>query len=248
MEILVVDDHPIVRAALVETLRDLDSLVLIVEARDGAEALARSDECSSLDLVLLDLGLPDADGLTILSKLRANHPTIPIVVFSAHDDVPTVNAAFDAGAMGFITKSSSRDCVVNAINLVLGGDPFLPASVLAQRSSAAPLPAAPGPASDDVRAKVLATLTPQQKRVLSCLQRGMPNKTIARELEKRTGTPISDKTVRAHVTAILNKLGVSTRLEAVVRASTLGIRSTDLLDSTSAGSPPGPSANAGAKP
>lgn len=231
MKILVVDDHPIIRVALSEALRGLGTPVEVVEARTGAEAVSRASEHPSWDLVLLDLGLPDCDGFTVLGALRASHPSVPVVVFSAADDPRTVTRAINAGAMGFIPKTSSSAGLVNAIRVVLDGEVYLPASVLAPHDRVAPCGAGLTESRGDRAALVLQRLTVQQKRVLSYLMQGMPNKVISTELEKVTGRPIAVATVKAHVSAVINGLDVSSRTQAVIRATALGIHLADLLDS-----------------
>ena len=135
MKILVVDDHPLIREALKQVLSTLDSDIRVLEAQSAKEGFAVSGVHPDLHLILLDLGLPGEDGMEALPLFRARAPQVPVVVFSAHDDPETVRRAIDAGAMGFIPKTSSNALLVNALRFVLAGGIYLPLEVLRQPSS-----------------------------------------------------------------------------------------------------------------
>ncbi|GAB4182583.1 MAG: response regulator transcription factor [Rhodocyclaceae bacterium] len=204
MKILVVDDHPLIRSALRYALAELDTGVDLLDASDGASALRELDAHPDLDLVLLDLALPDMDGLQALKALRERSPAVPIVVLSASEDPEAVRAALDAGAMGFVPKSSSNQVMLSALRLVLSGGVYVPLQALsADRSGAHP-------------AAELG-LTQRQAEVLALMVQGKPNKLICRELGLAQGT------VKIHVTAILKALDVSNRTQAVIKANRLGL-------------------------
>lgn len=130
MKILVIDDHVLIREALRGVLRELKGeATIIIEAADARQAireLEQNEQQGSVDLILLDLGLPDRDGFEMLGELGARYPTIPVVVLSAYRDRATVTRALDAGALGFIPKSSHRDVMLSAFNLVFAGGIYLP--------------------------------------------------------------------------------------------------------------------------
>jgi DNA-binding NarL/FixJ family response regulator len=200
--IIIVDDHPLFRAALRQTLLAGDADTIMEEAGDLAAldaALAADRDC---DLVLLDLNVPGAHGFSGLLLLRAQYPEVPVMVVSAVDDAGVVQRAFELGVAGYLGKSTDPAEIRRAIAQVLAGDIYMPAGAEA---------AAPDPQSNLLHR--LASLTPQQVRVLMMLKDGLMNKQIAYALS------ISEATVKAHVSAILQKLGVESRTQAVIVAA-----------------------------
>ena len=221
MKILIVDDHPLIREALRHVLTALDDKFDLLEAEDGATAFAAVDAHPELDLVLLDLALPDIDGFDALAQLRETHPGVPIVVLSASDQPDTVMRAIDAGAMGFIPKTSSNQLLLNALKQVLSGHVYLPADVL-HRHQGMPEQTLQRAAAAQRSGEALAPrdigLTARQAQVLAVLVQGPPNEQICRALDLAEGT------VKIHVTAILKALNVSNRTQAVIAVGKLGLK------------------------
>lgn len=201
-EILIADDHPLFRSALQQALSmGLGAEAHLVEVASIAELETRLNEKRDWDLVLLDLNMPGAYGFSGLVLLRGQYPQIPVVMVSAQEEVAVVQRSREFGASGFIPKSSPLETIQEAVRAVLDGDTWWPP----QAEEAAAL-------SEDVRAasEGLASLTPQQFRVLTMVCEGLLNKQIAYELS------VSEATVKAHVTAIFRKLGVRTRTQAAL--------------------------------
>jgi DNA-binding NarL/FixJ family response regulator len=230
LKILVVDDHPMMADALRLALLTLERAADVVCVGDLASALAATAD-DTFDLALLDLGLPDCAGHDGLARLRDERPYLPVVVVSGASDPETIVSALDLGAMGFIPKTSSREVILNAVRLVASGGIFVPVEVLKARSTrpaafdatTAPLPGAGAPAASGAAALTPAALglTPRQGDVLSLVLKGLSNKLIARKLE------IAEGTVKVHVTAVLQALNVSTRTQALIAATRLGLRLED---------------------
>jgi DNA-binding NarL/FixJ family response regulator len=176
----------------------------IDEAGSFEELTALLDQDSDVDLVLLDLTMPGISGFSGLIYLRAQFPAIPVVIVSASDDGGTIRQSLDFGASGFIPKRFGVDTLRDAITKVLGGDVWVPADT--------DLSSATDPELVRLRDR-LVTLTPQQVRVLMMLSEGLLNKQIAYELG------VSEATIKAHVSAILQKLGVESRTQAVIAAA-----------------------------
>ncbi|AVO54623.1 response regulator transcription factor ErdR [Ectopseudomonas mendocina] len=201
-EILIADDHPLFRSALQQALTlGLGPQVRLVEAASIAELEACLAEKNDWDLVLLDLNMPGAYGFSGLVLLRGQYPQIPVVMISAQEEASVVNRSREFGASGFIPKSSSLEIIQQAVRQVLDGDTWWPQ--LAEE-------AAPVSAEAKAASAGLASLTPQQFRVLTMVCEGLLNKQIAYELS------VSEATVKAHVTAIFRKLGVRTRTQAAL--------------------------------
>lgn len=201
-EILIADDHPLFRSALQQALSmGLGDEAQLVEVASIAELEARLNEKRDWDLVLLDLNMPGAYGFSGLVLLRGQYPHIPVVMVSAQEEAAVVQRSREFGASGFIPKSSPLETLQEAVRAVLDGDTWWPPQV----EEAAAL-------SDEARAasEGLASLTPQQFRVLTMVCEGLLNKQIAYELS------VSEATVKAHVTAIFRKLGVRTRTQAAL--------------------------------
>jgi DNA-binding NarL/FixJ family response regulator len=174
-----------------------------------------------LDLVLLDLNLPGLRGIAALQSFRRQHPATPVVVVSSFRDRSVVTEAIRGGAVGFIPKSSSRETIVNALRLVLAGSVYIPPEVAVEEAvSDEPLTASML-GHGDAAAKL--GLTPRQGQVLALVMKGRSNKEICRELG------LAERTVKAHLTAVLNLLKVTSRTRAVIAAGRLGLDAENLL-------------------
>ena len=215
MKILVVDDHVLIREAMRGVLRELKGeAAVILEAPDSRQAMRQIEQNPDVELVLLDLGLPDRDGLEMLSDLANRYPTISVVVLSAQQDRDTVMKALDLGALGFIPKSGQREVMLSAFNLIFSGGVYIPPEILNHREPAAAARAAPAKAG--ASAADLG-LTERQMEVLALMMQGRSNKAISRVLD------LAEPTVKIHVSAILKALKVANRTEAVIAATALGL-------------------------
>ena len=203
-KLLIADDHPLFRGALREGISGLMDRAEIAEAGTFDEAVAILDRSADIDLVLLDLAMPGARGFSGLMYLRTQYPSVPVVVVSANDDPATIRRCMEFGASGFIPKTLGVEDMRAAISRILGGGLWTPPDVDLSAGSDA------GTAALMAR---MATLTPQQVRVLMMLSEGLLNKQIAYQLG------VSEATVKAHVSAILQKLGVESRTQAVIAAA-----------------------------
>lgn len=223
MKILIVDDHPLIVQGLTVALHDIDPSVESETAGSADQALAVLDQNTPLALILLDLGLPGAQGLDLLTRIREQRPEVPVVVLSANDDRETVLGSLDAGAMGFISKRSATAVLVSALQLVLSGGVYIPPQVLAAVPVAKPVsPIAPiGQSAAPEGRRVTPSdlgLTERQAEVLALLVEGKPNKIICRELQ------VSEGTVKTHVSAILRALNVGNRTQVLFALSRLGVQ------------------------
>ena len=203
---LIVDDHPMIRAAREAALTRAHPDTPVLHASDIASAEAVLTGEPNLDLVLFDLNIPGADGFAGLIRLRTAFPRVPVLVVTGHDDTPYRREARTAGAAGFVSKADDTATMLQAIAAVMAGDGFWPDD------------ATTGNNADDSVSAALVSLTPQQLRVLELLGQGLLNKQIAHELD------IVESTVKAHVSAILRKLNVHSRTQAVLLAQKLNFK------------------------
>jgi DNA-binding NarL/FixJ family response regulator len=202
--LIIADDHPLFRGALREAVSGVFAGAEIAEAGSLDEAVDLLERGVDVDLVLLDLTMPGVRGFSGLMYLRAQYPAVPVIVVSANDDPAVIRRCMEFGASGFIPKTQSIDAMRNAVGRVLSGGVWTPPDVDL------------GIGSDAETAEMVArlsTLTPQQVRVLMMLSEGLLNKQIAYELS------VSEATIKAHVSAILQKLGVESRTQAVIAAA-----------------------------
>jgi len=202
--ILIVDDHPLFVEALKLVLQNTFPNVDVAEATSIDSARAGLDKAGPFDLVLLDLSMPGTRGLDGLIELRSRHPKLPIVVVSALEDPRIIHEVMTCGAAGFISKSTRGADLGKAIREVMAGSVVLPKGYEPPQADAS--------STTDLAAR-LATLTPQQVRVLQMLRQGLLNKQIAYDLG------VGETTVKAHVSEILRKLKVSSRTQAVIEAA-----------------------------
>ena len=202
--LVIADDHPLFRGALREAMAGLLEAVDIAEAGTFDDVVALLDRGGDIDLVLLDLAMPGVRGFSGLIYIRAQFPSVPVIVVSANDDPAAIRRCMEFGASGFIPKTLSVDAMREAISGILSGGVWTPADV----------DLSPGSDADTAALMArMATLTPQQVRVLMMLSEGLLNKQIAYQLS------VSEATVKAHVSAILQKLNVESRTQAVIAAA-----------------------------
>jgi len=198
--IIIADDHPLFRSALAHAVGKVWPEAAVIEASSAAEARAALADAAA-EALLLDLHMADSSGLSALMDLRQDYPALPIVIVSASEEPRVAAAAAQLGAAGFIPKSASLEAIREGLAAVQGGDGWFPA----------------GEAGTDDDLARIASLTPAQRRILGAIRQGLLNKQIAYELA------ISEATVKAHITAILRKLGVNSRTQAVLLAAKLDV-------------------------
>ena len=214
MRILLVDDHTLFREALLHVLRQFDDTAVVIEASTAREAIRLAAHYHDLDLILLDLTLPGLNGLSALPELHELRPTAPLVILSASEDSVDVRQALDAGAMGYIPKSSSSHEMITALRLVLAGEVYVSPAMLAAveglEAVAVQVTAAAVRESAD-------GLTPRQLEVLRLMAQGLSNKGICKRLN------VAEGTVKLHVTAIMRALNTCNRTQAVIEATRRGL-------------------------
>ncbi len=205
--ILIADDHPLFRDALRRAVLQVLPQACLQEADNVMALMELASHYSQADLLLLDLNMPGAHGFSALAHVRAVFPALPVIVVSAREEPALMRRAIGHGAAGFIPKSADIATIGEALNTVLEGETWLPPGVAAHGTGLDP--------EEEDLAKRIAELTPQQYRVLTMVCNGLLNKQIAYELD------VSEATVKAHMTAILRKLGAHSRTQAVLLAGRL---------------------------
>ena len=204
--LVIADDHPLFRDALRLTIAQTFSDAEIAEA-DSFDSLREALEAApETDLVLLDLNMPGMQGFSGLAFLRAQFAAVPVAIISANEEPRSIRLALELGAVGYIAKSATPAEIRSALSALLAGESWTPAAIDLRRHAED---------SDGQLASGLARLTPQQVRVLMMLSEGLANKQIAHALD------VSEATVKAHVSAVLQKLGADNRTQAVILARRL---------------------------
>ena len=207
LKVLLADDHALFREGLRMVLEELgNGPITVIEASSFNQALDVTQQTPDLALVLLDLSMPDMDGLSGVQTFRRAAPRVPVVVLTANDDPRTMKRALEHGARGYITKSSSTQIMRDGIAAVLRGETFVTPSLSLARER-----------NGEGPARLLDKLTPRQVDVLAMIRQGKSNKEIGRELN------LAEITVKMHVTAILKVLAVQNRTQAAILAEQIGL-------------------------
>jgi DNA-binding NarL/FixJ family response regulator len=217
LNVMIVDDHPMMRGAMRDQVELLDDEVAVEHASTLAEACRALAVNARRDLAVVDLNLPDATGLQALDVIRVRFPEVPVIVVSGTVERDAARRCLASGAMGFIPKSLSLDRIGPAIRSVLQGKPYAPAEAMVEAAGGWP----PRPPAGPVPEVAMPSLTERQRDVLQLIMKGLPNKLICRQLQLAEGT------VKVHVSAVLKALGVRSRTQAVVAANRIGMRSRD---------------------
>jgi DNA-binding NarL/FixJ family response regulator len=210
MKVLLADDHALFREGVRLVLESLvEGPLDVVEASDFIQALAAVRGDQAVEIGLVDLNMPGMDGFSGIEALKRANPGLHLVVVSASEEPRDVRRALDAGAQGYIAKSSSSAAMLDGIRVVLSGETYLSPNLLTGE-----IPVAKSAQDSDL---VKQTLTPRQRDVLAMLRQGKSNKEIARDLD------LAEITVKLHVTAILRALGVENRTQAAILAARIGL-------------------------
>lgn len=212
MRILLADDHAMVRDGLVPFLERLQPGAQVVEAGNFPEAQAAVRAHADIGLVILDLYMPGMNGLNGLAQLRAEFPSLPIVILSGSTKPEDALQAIEHGASGFVPKTMRGETILGVLRLVLSGEKYIPPFLFDYRETAAQ-PAAPAP----LPGSPLSGLTPRERDILEMIVDGAPNKVIARELN------LQEVTVKAHLRNMFRKLDVANRTEAARIALLAGV-------------------------
>jgi DNA-binding NarL/FixJ family response regulator len=223
MQILMVDDQFLIRESLRSVLKEAKPEAIVHEASDCGQAMQIISDHPDINLILLDLSLPDRDGFSVLCELRERHPSISVVILSGLQDRDNVKRALDLGASGFIPKSGRREVMLGALQLIFAGGLYIPPQILASSDAYDASPPVKG--SQAVASLSDIGLTDRQLEVLALIMQGKNNKVICRSLD------LAESTVKNTVTAIYKALKVSTRTEAVIAVNALGWKLPDVHSS-----------------
>lgn len=215
MKILLADDHPLFREGVRHVLAQLDDHVEIIDAHDHPSLFAAAASHGDLDLALVDLNMPGMEGHEAIVRFRAEFPDIPLVILSATETRADIQRALNAGALGYIQKSSPSRVILDALEQVLAGGLYIPPAMADTLST-----------HDDRASSLFPHLTSRQLEVLKLLVHGNPNKTIGQKLG------LSEGTVKIHMGAIFRALNVSNRTEATIAARNLGLIAVDSNDAS----------------
>ena len=211
MKLLIVDDHPTMRAGLAALFAQSETGTVVLEAGSGAEGLELAQAHPELDAVFVDLMMPGMDGMAAVQEFVRRHPQLPVIVLSSSEDAGDVRRALGYGALGYIPKSASAQTILSAFRLVMSGNVYVPPLLLQGA------PAAAGEAAPFRGSGGMSRLTERQMEVLKLVCEGLSNKEICRRLG------LSDSTVKAHVSAIFKSLDVVNRMQAVRVAREAGV-------------------------
>jgi len=204
IRVLVVDDHSVVRRGLVELFETAEDIDVVGDAADGAAAIEAAGRLRP-DIVLMDLSMPGLDGVEATRRIRADHPEVAVVILTSFSEQPRILGAIDAGAVGYLLKDAEPDELLRGVRSAAAGEaPFSPKAAKALLSLGA-------------QRQVAADLSDREREVLGCVVEGLPNKLIARRLA------ISEKTVKAHLTSVFRRIGVTDRTQAALWAERHGI-------------------------
>ncbi|MET4180688.1 DNA-binding NarL/FixJ family response regulator [Bradyrhizobium sp. JR7.2] len=220
MKVLIVDDHALIREALHAVLKQLKREAVVLEASNSHQAMHVVEENPDIGLILLDINLPDRDGFSVLRELRDRYPTIAIIILTSSSDQDSVKRAFKLGALGFIPKTTEREVMLNAIELVFSGGIYIPSEILEE--TAPPRPTNKPTTRDSLKG---LGLTDRQIEVLALLMKGKSNKVIAHILN------MAVPTVKNHITVVLKALSATSRTEAVIKVGKMGWESSSKSES-----------------
>jgi DNA-binding NarL/FixJ family response regulator len=209
MNILIIDDHAVIREGLAALLGQGSDPAVVWQARNADEAFQTLETCGDLDVVIIDLIMPGLSGPSLIADIGRRRPQTPIIVLSSSEAAQDARQAFAQGAMAYVPKSASHTTLLSAINLVMNGEMYVPPLVLNLTSQAV--------FDHDQRGSDGAKLTERQIEILKYLSLGYSNKLIARELK------LSEKTVKAHISAIFKGLQVSNRIQAASAGKVAGL-------------------------
>jgi len=211
MKVLVIDDHALIREALRSLIGRLKWDACLLDAANCAQAMRLLEEHADINLILLDLTLPDRDGFSMLAELREYHPTMAVVVLSGSIEQHDVNRALELGAVGYIPKTTSHDVMLSALKLIFAGGIYIPPEILDRELS-------PTDGDTALHSPTALGLTERQTEVLALLAQGKCNKAIGRTLG------LAEPTIKNHVTAIFKALKVTRRTEAIIAIQKLRLK------------------------
>lgn len=208
LAVLLIDDHPIVMDALATAFVSTRMFARVDKARTLRGGLDLLADAAGYALIVIDLHMPDSDGLEAVEQLRLSYPDIPLMVFSGESGSDIIIKAFELGVRGYVVKDSALDVVLWAVRLILAGSAYVPPQAMNLPDATA---IAPEPAVGNL------SLSPRQRQVLALLLQGMPNKVIARRLGMAEGT------VKTHLNTLYRVIGAHNRAQAILRAHDLGL-------------------------
>lgn len=210
MKILIVDDHPVFREGFAALLEHAAHSNTVLQAGSVKDGLAMVESSPDLDVVMLDLMMPNVGGFPAIAEFGNKRPDLPVIVLSSSEDPKDARQALALGALGYVPKSATPHVLMSAINLVMNGDVYVPPLILENIADGRRV-------NFHMRADAVEALTTRQVDVLKLLSQGLPNKSIATSLD------LSEKTVKAHITAIFKALNVVNRTQAANAGREVGL-------------------------